>query len=219
VDMSSADAYGAGNADPASSADIQKYVTAVDDLLLDVPWRRRRDLIAELREHIRESPELITIEPPQEYAAELRATCDAVPGGLLSGIRSASWPTPVQWWESVLRGTAVVFVAKVAYELLYYALVAVVGDRSSMGTFTHMIDSAFQSVYPIPRVFGSRESALLIIPLMAVVVGQSTTAAVLLRAPHRRPTLRTLTYVSVATILLLLGYGALRSSGWTMAGI
>lgn len=81
--------------DKTSAAEIQRYVSAVDDLLLDVPWRRRRELIAGLREHLRESPDLTKEEPPEEYAAELRATAGAIPWGLLSGLRSASWPTPV----------------------------------------------------------------------------------------------------------------------------
>src|SRR4051794_24010405 len=94
-----------------SSDDIQNYGTAVDNLLLDVPWRRRRELIADLQEHLREHPDQITVEQPQDYAAELRAAAGAVPGGLLAGFRSAFWPTPLEWWESVQRGAALILLA------------------------------------------------------------------------------------------------------------
>lgn len=108
----------AGESPSVSSEAIQNYVTAVDNYLLDVPWRRRRELIADLQEHLRENSDQITVEQPQDYAAELRAAAGAVPGGLLSGLRSASWPTPLQWWESAVRGGAIVLVTLVAWELL-----------------------------------------------------------------------------------------------------
>lgn len=211
--MSSAETSGAdaGNAGATVADDIQRYVSAVDNLLLDVPWRRRRELIAGLREHIRENPEQITIEPPEEYAAELRATAEATPGGLLSGFRSLTWPTPLEWWESVLRGGAIILVGLVVYEFLARASQAIVGDSTSSASITTMIDSALRVVYPTPSFRGSARDGLLIFPLLAIIIGQLTTAAALLRAPHRRPLLRTLTYVSLAVIMALLGYGALRS--------
>lgn len=185
----------------------------MDDLLLDVPWRRRQELIAGLREHLRENPEQIAIEAPEEYAVELRATAGATPGGLLSGLRSPAWPTPVQWWESVLRGAAAVMVLLVAYELLTQTSQAVVGDATASGPLSKMIDSALRSVYPTPSLGGSTRDGLLVYPLLAVLIGQLTTAAVLTRAPHRRPLLRRLSYVSLATIVVLFGYGAPPSGG------
>jgi hypothetical protein len=194
-----------------SPEDIQNYVTAVDSVLLDVPWRRRRELIADLREHLRENPEQITIEQPHDYAAELRAASGAVPGGLLAGLRSASWPTPLQWWESVLRGAAVILVVLLGYKILDYLSYFVVGDPSSQGPWPGAMDSALQELYPVPAFRGSTGNGLLIYVPLAVLIGQLTTAAVLRRAPQRRPTLRILSYVSLGIVLLLLGYGAVRS--------
>jgi hypothetical protein len=182
----------------ATGEDIERYVAAVDDLLLDVPWRRRRELVADLREHIRENPEQLSVEPPEEYAAELRIAAAAIPRGLLSGLRSASWPTPLQWWESVVRGAAIVFVALVVWELL-------------AGSPSGRIDSALQSVYPVPRLLGSHRAGLIFYPLVSILMGQLTTGAYLGRSPHGRPTLRRLSYVSLVFILVLLGYGAFRS--------
>ena len=196
-----------------SSEDIQNYVTAVDSFLLDVPWRRRRELVADLQEHLRENPDQITVEQPQNYAAELRAAAGAVPGGLLSGFRSASWPTPLQWWESVLRGAALVLLALLGYEIVDYLSYFVVGDPSSRGSWPGEIDSALQSLYPVPAFRGSTGNGLLIYAPLAVLVGQLATAAVLLRAPQRRPMLRILSFVSLGVVLVLVGYGAVRSIG------
>jgi putative transposase len=60
----------------------------------------------------------------------------------------------------------------------------------------------------VPRLHGEW---LLICGTLAVLVGQLTTAAVLRRAPRRRPALRILSYVSLGIVLVLLGYGAVRS--------
>ena len=209
------------NAEPSAAAvggnpsvspeDIQNYVTAVDNFLLDVPWRRRREFIADLTEHLRENPEQITIEQPQDYAAELRAASGAVPGGLLAGFRSTSWPTPLQWWESVLRGAAMILLVLLGYEILDYLSYFVVGDPSSQGPWPGAMDLALQSLYPVPAFRGSTGNGLLIYAPLAVLVGQLTTAAVLRRAPQRRPTLRILSYVSLGIVLVLLGYGAARS--------
>lgn len=207
AETSGTEADGSAHANPD---DMHRYVSAVDDLLLDVPWRQRRELVAGLREHLRENPGQITIEPPEEYAAELRAAA-ATPGGLLSGLRSPTWPTPVQWWESVLRGGAVVMITLVAYKILAGASQAVLGDATATGPMSTVIDQAFRTVYPTPDFRGSTRDGLLVFPLLAVLIGQVTTAAVLRRAPHRRATLRRLTYGSLAVIVLLFGYGALRS--------
>ena len=210
------------NAEPSAAAvggnpsvspeDIQNYVTAVDNVLLDVPWRRRRELIANLQEHLRENPEQITIEQPQDYAAELRVASGAVPGGLLAGFRSASWPTPLQWWESVLRGAAMILLVLLGYKILDYLSYFVVGDPSSRGPWPGAMDLALQELYPVPAFRGSTGNGLLIYAPLAVLVGQLTTAAVLRRAPQRRPTLRILSYVSLGIVLVLLGYGAVRST-------
>jgi hypothetical protein len=204
-------AASAGENPSVSSEDIQNYVTAVDNYLLDVPWRRRRELIADLQEHLRENPEQITVEQPQDYAAELRAAPGAAPGGLLAGFRSASWPTPLEWWESVLRGAALILLALLGYTILDYLSYFVVGDPSSQGPWPGAMDSALQSLYPVPAFRGSTGNGLLIYAPLAVLVGQLTTAAVLLRAPQRRPMLRILSYVSLGVVLALLGYGAVRS--------
>lgn len=202
-----------GNVSLAGPPDIQSYVSTVDNLLLDVPWRRRRALVADLKEHIRENPEQITTEPPQEYAAELRAASKAVPGGLLAGVRSATWPTPLEWWESVLRGAAMILVILVGYEIIDYASYFIVGDASSQAPWPGGIDTALQSVYPIPTFRGSARDGVFIYGALSVIVGQLTTAAVLSRAPHRRPKLRLLSYLSLAIVVALLGYGAVRSFG------
>ncbi|MEU7909028.1 hypothetical protein [Actinoplanes sp. NPDC049118] len=197
--MSNAEPSASAGENPSVSAeDIQNYVTAVDNFLLDVPWRHRRELIADLQEHLREHPDQITVEQPQDYAAELRAAAGAVPGGLLSGFRSASWPTPLEWWESVVRGGAIVLVALVVWEL-------------PKGWSWWSVDSALQSVYPVPRLLGSHRAGLVFFPLLSVLIGQLTTGAYLGRSPHGRPTLRRLSYVSLGIVLVLLGYGAVRS--------
>jgi hypothetical protein len=206
-------AASAGENPSMSSEAIRNYVTAVDNLLLDVPWRRRRELIADLQEHLGEHPGQIAVEQPQDYAAELRATAGAVPGGLLSGFRSASWPTPLEWWESVLRGAALILLALLGYKILDHLSYFVVGDPSSQGPWPGALDAALQELYPVPAFRGSTGTGLLIYAPLAVVVGQLTTAAVLLRAPQRRPRLRILSYVSLGIVLVLLGYGAMRSIG------
>jgi hypothetical protein len=91
------------------------------------------------------------VEQPQNYAAELRAAAGAVPGGLLSGFHSASWPTPLEWWESVLRGAALILLALLGYKILDYLSYFVVGDPSSQGGWPGEIDSALQSLYPVRR--------------------------------------------------------------------
>lgn len=210
--MNSAEVSGgyAGKVDSASPETVESYVSAVDDLLLDVPWRRRRQLVADLREHLRENPEQITVESPQEYAAELRATAGAFPGGRLAGFRSAAWPTPVQWCESVLRGGALTLVVLVIYGLLDAASQALLGDRSAMSSWQYHVNAAFQTVYPMPRILGSHKTGLLIFVILAVLVGQLSTAAVLSRGPHRRPMLRRLSYVSLAVVAALIVMGALQ---------
>ena len=142
----------AGGHPSVSPDDIQNYVTAVDNFLVDVPWRRRRELIAHLQEHLRENPNQITVEQPQAYAAELCEAAGAAPGGLLSGFRSASWPTPLQWWESVLRGAALILLALLGYKILDYLSYFVVGDPSSQGPWPGAIDSALQELYPVPAL-------------------------------------------------------------------
>ncbi|MEV6812925.1 hypothetical protein [Micromonospora sp. NPDC051296] len=96
-------------------------------------------------------------------------------------------------------------------EFLAIASQAVVGDPAPV-SWLAMIDSALRSVYPTPAFGGSQRTGILIFAPLMVLVGQLTSAALLSRAPHRRPLLRTLTYVSVTVIVLLLGYGALRST-------
>ncbi|WP_143133929.1 hypothetical protein [Actinoplanes philippinensis] len=197
---------------PAGASEaIRDYVTAVDGLLLDVPWRRRRELIADLREHLRQYPELMTVEQPREYAAELRAAAGAVPGGFLSGFRSASWPTPLEWCESVLRGAALILLALLGYKILDHLSYFVIGDPSSQGSWPGALDLAVQELYPVPAFRGSTGTGLLFYAPLAVLVGQLTTAAVLLRAPQRRPALRVLSYLSLGIVLAVLGYGAMRS--------
>jgi hypothetical protein len=203
----------AGENPSVPSEVIRNYVTAVDNLLLDVPWRRRRELTTDLQEHLREHPEQITVEQPQDYAAELRAAAGAVPGGFLSGFRSASWPTPLEWWESVLRGAALVLLALLGYKILDYLSYFVIGDPSSQGPWPGTLDRALQELYPVPAFRGSTGTGLLIYAPLAVLVGQLTTTAVLLRAPQRRSTLRILSYISLGIVLVMLGYGAMRSIG------
>jgi len=54
----------------------EEYLRWVGFELHDLPWRMRRDLLAELREHLAELPEGTNFSerlgPPMEYAAELR---------------------------------------------------------------------------------------------------------------------------------------------------
>jgi hypothetical protein len=214
MNVSNAEPSASAGENPSVSAEgIRNYVTAVDNFLLDVPWRRRRELIGDLQEHLREHPDQIAVEQPQDYAAELREAAGAVPGGLLSGFRSASWPTPLQWWESVFRGAAIVLVALVAWEFLANAAQKVLGDSEASGDWSWIIDSALQSVYPVPRLLGSHRTGLIFYPLLSVLIGQLITGAYLGRSPHGRPTLRRLGYVSLVIILVLLGYGAMRSIG------
>ncbi|BEL05669.1 hypothetical protein Q0Z83_038600 [Actinoplanes sichuanensis] len=203
----------AGETLSVSSEAIRDYVTAVDHLLLDVPWRRRRELIADLQEHLREHPEQIAVEQPQDYAAELRAAVGATPGGFLSGFRSAAWPTPLEWCESVLRGAALILLTLLGYKILAYLSYFVIGDPSSQGPWPGALDRAMQELYPVPAFHGSTGTGLLIYAPLAVLTGQLTTAAVLLRAPQRRRTLRILSYVSLGIFLAILGYGAMRSMG------
>lgn len=210
--MSSAAASGSGVSRPdATGEEIERYVTAVDDLLLDVPWRRRRELVADLREHLRENSEQLSVEPPEEYAAELRIAAGAIPRGLLSGLQSASWPTPLQWWESVVRGGAIVLVTLVAWELLAHTAQLIFGDAAASGSWSWSIDSALLSVYPVPPLLGSHRTGLVFYPLLSALIGQLITGAYLGRSPHGRPLLRRLSYVSLVIILVLLGYGAFRS--------
>jgi hypothetical protein len=203
----------AGENPSVSSEAIRNYVTAVDNLLLDVPWRRRRELTADLQEHLREHPERISVERPEDYAAELRAAAGAVPDGFLSGFRSASWPTPLEWCESVLRGAALILLALLGYKILDHLSYFVVGDPSSQGSWSGALDLALQELYPVPAFRGSTGTGLLIYAPVAVLAGQLTTAAVLLRAPRRRSMLRILSYVSLGVVLLMLGYGAMRTIG------
>src|ERR1700754_4415723 len=99
---------GSGTEPGPTLEEVRSYVTVVDDMLLDVPWRHRRDLVRDLAAHIGDNPERIREESPDEYADAIRAGLNTSPGGLFSGLRSLSWPTPVEWWESVVRGTAIV---------------------------------------------------------------------------------------------------------------
>ncbi len=191
-----------------ASPEIRRYVSDVDDLLLDIPWRRRRELIADLVEHLEANPEQIQAESPREYAAELRESAPVATAGLLSGLRSLSWPTPLAWWESVVRGAALLLVVWVAYDFLAAASQRVFGDPSSSASWPAMLKSALQSVYPGPTVLGSHRTGLLVFPLLAVLAGQLTTAATLSRAPQLRSKLRILTYLSILVIIGLLGYGA-----------
>lgn len=53
------------------------YVRLVGFELRDLPWRTKRDLLAEIREHLAELPErtdlVERLGPPEQYAAELRS--------------------------------------------------------------------------------------------------------------------------------------------------
>ena len=127
---------------------------------------------------------------------------------MLSGLRSGSWPTPFEWCESVVRGVALLLVAWVAYDFLAAVTQPIFGDPSPT-SWTAMLDSAVQSIYPTPALHGSQRDGLVVFSLLAVLIGQLTTAAVLGRAPHRRRLLRILTVVSIGVIIGLLGFAAL----------
>lgn len=49
------------------------YLRRVDFALRDLPWRARRELLAELREHLSELPAEAELGTPEEYAADLRS--------------------------------------------------------------------------------------------------------------------------------------------------
>jgi hypothetical protein len=195
------------NSAPVAAREVRRYLSDVDDLLLDLPWQHRRKLIAGLSEHLRENPEQIRAESPGEYAAELHETTPATTAGALSGLRSVSWPTPLQWWESVVRGASLMFLAWVAYDFLAAWTQPIFGDPSAASS-SDMLDSAFGSIYPVPTLHGSERYGLLVFTLLSMLVGQLTTGLVLSRAPHLRARLRLLTWVSILVIIGLLGYGA-----------
>ena len=60
---------------PAVTPD--EYIGRVEEALRDLPWRQRRDLVAELREHLAELPPgtdmYHRLGAPEQYAAEMRA--------------------------------------------------------------------------------------------------------------------------------------------------
>jgi hypothetical protein len=103
--------------------------------------------------------------------------------------------------------------ALLGYKILDYLSYFVIGDPSSQGPWPAALDTALQTLYPVPAFRGSTGTGLLIYAPLAVLVGQLTTAAVLLRAPQRRSTLRILSYISLGIVLVVLGYGAMRSIG------
>lgn len=51
----------------------EKYVRRVASELRDLPWKQRRDLVAELRGHLGELPEGTDLPAAAQYAAEMRA--------------------------------------------------------------------------------------------------------------------------------------------------
>jgi hypothetical protein len=208
--MMSRDPADATGTEPEPTRDeVRRYVTVVDSLLLDVPWRQRRELVRDLEQHISDNPAQIREEPPGEYADALRANLNTSSGGLFFGLRSVSWPTPVEWWESVIRGTAVILLLAVVFDFLSNASQTIVGEPTST-SWPAMIDSSLRSVYPTPTFGGSHRTGLLIFAPVSIIVGQLITAAVLQGDSVRRRRLRSFTYVGAALILGLLGYGALR---------
>src|ERR1700754_1892902 len=141
-----------------SPRDLRRYAADVDDLLLDLPWRRRRGLIAELRRHLEEDPRRVRDESPAEYAAELRETETVVPAGLFSGLRSF-WPSPVEWCESIVRGAAVSLVVWALCAFAGPASQSVAGDPSP-DSWSTMHGSAFDSIWPSPTFRGSQRDGL-----------------------------------------------------------
>lgn len=54
----------------------EEYLRRVEFWLRDLPWRQRRQLLAEIRDHLAELPartDLVELGTPEDYAAELRS--------------------------------------------------------------------------------------------------------------------------------------------------
>ena len=54
----------------------QEYLRRVELALRDLPWRTRRELVADLRDHLAEVASLDALGTPEQYAADLRSAAD-----------------------------------------------------------------------------------------------------------------------------------------------
>lgn len=165
---------------PADDRQIRSWVRAIEGELLDVPWRRREQLVAGAEQHLAEvDPESLP-DDPSVYAIELRAAL-GIPSREPTRIDRSFfeiWPTPVSWILSGLAGVALLIGALVCFHTVERVWLDSVGFRVALG-------EQIAIRLPVPRVTGSRYvgAGLLVVGWL---LGQAIVALFLRYRPQRR---------------------------------
>jgi len=166
-----------GNLRPSST---ERYLSEVDTRLLDLPWRERRQIRRDLREHLGE----IGIDPrsvgPADYAREIRASRQlGVHEGRPSGVRRL-WPTLTEW---LLNG-----IAGIAFLLSLFIAWHAIGAMATSSDGVGLVDayrSALQAEVPTPELMGQNTLGLVVYPA-GWLLGQAVASRALRDASPRR---------------------------------
>jgi hypothetical protein len=190
-----------------TARDLEAYLRAVDNQLLVMPWRQRTRAVSDLRAHLAEDPSVMAQQPPSEYAQELLQADRKAAAELPGGIRSFLWPTPREWFESWLRGLALVFLLlETAWVVTALVDHLVSGSGQPLG-------QVWGAVYPTPTFRGSSRDGLVLTLLASWLLGQQTTAMILRRNIGYRERLPKYTVVAAILVVALYGVGFLTQAG------
>jgi len=159
---------------------LDRYLEAVDTSLLDLPWRERRQIRRDLREHLDETG----IDPsgvdPAEYAREIRASRD--PGayeGRPSGVRQL-WPTLTEWLLNGISGIALIL----SFYISWHTIHAIATPSGGVG-LVDAYRSALQADLPAPAVMGQNTLGLVVYPA-GWLLGQAAASRALRNASPKR---------------------------------
>src|SRR5680860_739610 len=184
---------------PADDRQVRIWVRAIEGELLDVPWRRRRQLVADAAQHLTEIDPGSLPDDPSVYAIELRDAL-GIPSREPTRIdRSflAIWPTPLSWILAGLLGVALLIGALVYFHTVERVWLHDVAFRAAL-------KEQIAIDLPVPRVTGSRYVGAGLF-VMGWLFGQAIVALFLRYWPQRRLQIS----IAAATVLIGISIAAL----------
>ncbi len=122
------------------------YLREVDDLLLRLPWRRRRAALDELAVALRVQGEP-PIACPAAYAQAVLRAETSLPHLRMSrrGLVRWDWPTPFEWVAAGLRGLAIVTGVLFAYGFLHDLTHQLMWNGTNLTDVVHAVRFPFDS--------------------------------------------------------------------------
>ena len=168
--------------DDARTSSLDRYLGAVDTSLLDLPWRERRQIRRDLREHLGEAGGEPSGVDPAEYAREIRASRE--PGAGAGTVRMSGlariWPSPTEWLLNGLAGIAFVLSCFITWDVIDALLPASQGIG-----LVDAYRAALDANLPAPAIMGQNRFGLVIYPV-GWVLGQVVAALTLREASTKR---------------------------------